>query len=49
MDWRAEFADFSDVAYLNVSTQGPVPLASARAAQTAINWKKSTELSMQNL
>lgn len=41
MDWRKEFADFSDVAYLNVSTQGPVPLASARAAQTAIDWKKS--------
>jgi len=41
MDWRKEFADFDDVSYLNVSTQGPVPLASARAAQEAIDWKKS--------
>ncbi len=41
MDWRKEFADFGDVSYLNVSTQGPVPLVSARAAQAAIEWKKS--------
>lgn len=41
MDWRKEFADFGDVSYLNVSTQGPVPLASARAAQKAIEWKKT--------
>ncbi|MBI3483809.1 MAG: aminotransferase class V-fold PLP-dependent enzyme, partial [Acidobacteria bacterium] len=41
MDWRNEFADFADVAYLNVSTQGPVPLVAARAAQVAIEWKKS--------
>ncbi|MBI1750184.1 MAG: aminotransferase class V-fold PLP-dependent enzyme [Acidobacteria bacterium] len=41
MDWHKEFADFGDVAYLNVSTQGPVPLAAARAAQVAIDWKKS--------
>ncbi|HEV8383276.1 MAG TPA: aminotransferase class V-fold PLP-dependent enzyme [Candidatus Acidoferrales bacterium] len=41
MDWRKEFADFGDVAYLNVSTQGPVPLVSARAVQKAIEWKKS--------
>ncbi|MCL4523768.1 MAG: aminotransferase, partial [Acidobacteria bacterium] len=41
MDWRKEFADFADVAYLDVSTQGPVPLVSARAAQAAIEWKKS--------
>jgi selenocysteine lyase/cysteine desulfurase len=41
MDWRKEFADFDDTAYLNVSTQGPVPLVAARAAQRAIDWKKS--------
>ncbi len=41
MDWRKEFVEFGDVAYLNVSTQGPVPLVSARAAQKAIEWKKS--------
>ena len=41
MDWRNEFADFTDVSYLNVSTQGPLPLAAARAAQAAIDWKKS--------
>jgi selenocysteine lyase/cysteine desulfurase len=41
MDWRNEFADFADVAYLNVSTQGPVPLVAARASQAAIEWKKS--------
>jgi len=41
MDWRNEFADFADVAYLNVSTQGPVPLIAARTSQAAIEWKKS--------
>lgn len=41
MDWRKEFAEFGDVSYLDVSTQGPVPLVSARAAQAAIEWKKS--------
>lgn len=41
MDWRKEFADFTGVSYLNVSTQGPVPLAAARATQAAIDWKKS--------
>jgi len=40
MDYRPEFADFEDVAYLNVANQGPLPLASARAAQAAIELKK---------
>ena len=40
MDYRAEFADFEDVVYLNAAGQGPLPLASARAAQTALEWKK---------
>lgn len=40
MDYRREFADFEGVAYLNAANQGPLPLASARAAQAAIEWKK---------
>lgn len=40
MDYRREFADFEDVAYLNIANQGPLPLASARAAQAAIEAKK---------
>jgi len=40
MDYRREFADFEGVAYLNIANQGPLPLASARAAQAAIEWKK---------
>lgn len=40
MDHRREFADFEGVAYLNVANQGPLPLASARAAQAALESKK---------
>lgn len=40
MDYRKEFADFEDVAYLNIANQGPLPVASARAAQAAIEAKK---------
>ena len=39
-DHRADFADFDDVIYLDVAHQGPLPKASARAAQAAIEWKK---------
>jgi selenocysteine lyase/cysteine desulfurase len=39
MDWRAEFADFDDVTYLNLATQAPIPRVAARAAQAAIEWK----------
>lgn len=39
-DYRSEFADFEGVAYLNASLQGPMPLAAAREAQTALEWKK---------
>jgi cysteine desulfurase / selenocysteine lyase len=39
-DYRREFADFEGVAYLNIANQGPLPLASARAAQSAIEAKK---------
>lgn len=39
-DYRREFADFEGIAYLNVANQGPLPLVSARAAQSAIEMKK---------
>lgn len=39
-DYRREFADFEGVAYLNIANQGPLPLASARAGQAAIEAKK---------
>jgi selenocysteine lyase/cysteine desulfurase len=40
MDYRLEFADFEGVAYLNAAGQGPLPLAAARAAEAALEWKK---------
>jgi cysteine desulfurase / selenocysteine lyase len=39
-DYRSEFADFEGVAYLNIANQGPLPLRSARAGQSAIEAKK---------
>jgi cysteine desulfurase/selenocysteine lyase len=39
-DYRREFADFEGAAYLDAAGMGPLPLASARAAQTAVEWKK---------
>jgi selenocysteine lyase/cysteine desulfurase len=38
--YRAEFADFEGVAYLNAALQGPMPLVAAREAQAALEWKK---------
>jgi cysteine desulfurase / selenocysteine lyase len=38
-DYRKEFADFGDAIYMNVSYQGPLPLAAVRAAQEALEWK----------
>ncbi|MGA9632497.1 MAG: hypothetical protein WBQ63_13800, partial [Candidatus Acidiferrales bacterium] len=38
-DYRKEFADFGDAIYMNVSYQGPLPLASVRAAEEALKWK----------
>ena len=38
-NYRADFADFEGVAYLNAALQGPMPLAAAREAQTALEWK----------
>lgn len=39
-NYRSEFADFEGVTYLNVSLQGPMPLAAAREAERALEWKK---------
>jgi selenocysteine lyase/cysteine desulfurase len=39
-DYRHEFADFGEVAYLNAALQGPMPLAAAQAAEAALEWKK---------
>jgi len=43
-DYRSEFADFGDVAYLNASLQGPLPLAAVRASQEALEWKKRPDV-----
>jgi len=40
MDWRNEFFDFENIAYLNAASQGPIPRVSARALEQAANWKK---------
>ncbi len=40
MDWRKEWFEFEDVAFLNVAGQGPLPRISLRAAQAALEWKK---------
>ena len=39
-DYRREFADFGDVVYLNAALQAPMPLAAAREAEAALEWKK---------
>ena len=39
-DYRNAFAEFEGVAYLNVSLQGPMPLAAVHAAVAALEWKK---------
>jgi len=39
-DWREEWFEFDDVAYLNAAGQGPLPRVSVRAALNAIEWKK---------
>ena len=43
-EYRSEFADFGEVAYLNASLQGPLPLVSVRAAQEALEWKKRPDV-----
>jgi selenocysteine lyase/cysteine desulfurase len=40
LDYRSEFGDFEGVTYLDAAGQGPLPLKSIRASQTALEWKK---------
>ena len=40
MDWRKEWFEFGDAAYLNAAGQAPLPRVSIRAVQAAIEWKK---------
>ncbi len=40
MDWRAEWFEFDDVAFLNAAGQSPLPRVSLRAVQKALEWKK---------
>src|SRR5712692_4047396 len=39
-DWRGEWFEFEDVAFLNAAGQGPLPRVALRAAQAALEWKK---------
>jgi cysteine desulfurase/selenocysteine lyase len=39
-DYRADFADFEGVSYLNAALQGPLPLISVNASKMALEWKK---------
>ena len=39
-DWRSEWFEIEDAAYLNVAGQGPMPRVAIRAAQEALEWKK---------
>jgi len=39
-DWRSEWFEFEDVAYMNTAGQAALPKVSIRAAQSAIEWKK---------
>jgi len=44
MDWRNEWFEFEDVAYLNAAGEAPMPRVSLRAAQAALEWKKYPHL-----
>ncbi|HEY2352822.1 MAG TPA: aminotransferase class V-fold PLP-dependent enzyme [Candidatus Acidoferrum sp.] len=39
-NWREEWFEFENATYLNVAGNGPLPKASIKAAQAAIEWKK---------
>jgi cysteine desulfurase/selenocysteine lyase len=39
-NWRDEWFEFENATYLNVAGNGPMPKASLKAAQGAIEWKK---------
>jgi selenocysteine lyase/cysteine desulfurase len=38
--FREDFFDFEDAVYLNLAGQSPIPRASAKALEAAVNWKK---------
>ena len=40
MDWRSEWFEFDDVAYLNAAGQSPIPRVAVHAVQKALEWKK---------
>jgi len=40
INWRDEWFEFEDATYLNVAGNAPMPKASLKAAQGAIEWKK---------
>ena len=40
MDWRTEWFEFEDVAFLNAAGQSPLPRVSIRAVHAALEWKK---------
>ena len=39
-DWRDDFFEFDDAAYLNLAGQAPIPRVSAKALEKAAAWKK---------
>ncbi|HVS89360.1 MAG TPA: aminotransferase class V-fold PLP-dependent enzyme [Candidatus Acidoferrum sp.] len=39
-DWRQEWFEFEDAAYLNAAGNAPMPKVSLRAVQAALEWKK---------
>ena len=39
-DWRSEWFEFDDIAYMNTAGQAAIPKVAIRAAQAAIEWKK---------
>lgn len=48
-DYRREFFDCEGVAYLNTANQGALPRVSAKAMQTATEWKKLPHLLSEDL
>lgn len=40
-DWRQEWFEIEDATYLNAAGEGPMPKASVKAAQAAVEWKKA--------
>jgi cysteine desulfurase/selenocysteine lyase len=40
MDYRSEFSDFGNTAYLDVAGQGPLPRSWAQAMRRAVEWKE---------